>query len=301
MTARGHGNCRGDRLTMRGYAVWGRWIAVCVVAVAVVSCANPTADEQKTEGEWIRELLATDGDALSAFSTAWMADQVGTNDFYRTIDSVHRGYVGTRFFTDSAETQSARQAFDARVYDSVWGTLSFRVGVKMVEYRYLKLLYAGKVLCLRLGGTISQPNPWELWKMEYRFGGQPGVGSPIVEQVTVAGNGQTKQIIPRKLVRLFRDSVLTLHPDSLTNVTVTVQSATTNDSFFVTYPKDGVYLTQVMAHDSVTHTATVPVRSGARFDVIGVQGFKRRAFESEAVGGAVASSIETALIRFYRP
>lgn len=288
-------------MTIRAWTKWGCWLAAVVVAIAAVSCSNPTADEQKAFGELIRELLVTDNDASTAFSLDWLVNQTGTDAFVRTIDSIHRGFKNQKHYTDTKETQGDKEAFSATVVDTIWGTLSYRVGTSMVNYRYSRLLYQGFARFLRLGSTTAHPNPWWLWRMEQRYGSQLGVISPFIEKASVSAAGDTRNLLPRDSVRLFRDSVLTLPPNTLTDVTIQLQTIAADDSFFVTYPRDGVYYTEAMAHDSVSHTATVQVRSSARFEVLGIQGFKRKPFTMGGVSGASAAALQSILIRFYAP
>jgi len=284
----------------RPYTAAGAVVAI----ILALGCTNPVIDEQKTDGEWIRELLTTNADAVAVFSTGFLSDQTGTTSFSRTVDSVKRSFFDTIFFVDSSDTiglQSPKQAIQPRIVDSVFGKLTYMVNGVPATYPYAKLLYAGKARFLKLGGTSSSENPWHLWRMESRYGGQPGLGSPIITTMSVSANGQTMNLLPRPATprRLFRDSVFTVDANVLTAVTVTLTSATDNDSFFVTYPAFDAYQTEVMVHDSLTHTATVEIQSIHRYGVLGVQGFKRRSFQESGFGGAQASSIQSAVIRFY--
>ena len=60
------------------------------------------------------------------------------------------------------------------------------------------------------------------------------------------------------------------------------------------------YQTDVMTHlpGSLNHTATVSVHSGRRYELVAVQGFKRRAFTDTTYTEVTASRIQTAIVAF---
>jgi hypothetical protein len=117
--------------------------------------------------------------------------------------------------------------------------------------------------------------------------------------MTVASASAQKPVATPVNVLIFRDSVLTLPRYTTSNVDVWVVSSRTNDTFFVTYPVVGGYETTAMVHaDSITHTASVPVHSSRRYELLAVQGFKREAFTDTTYAEATATAIRSAILAF---
>jgi hypothetical protein len=276
-----------------------------LLAAVVLSSAfgcDTSVQPDLTDGEQIRLLLDTGLDEAILFSSALLSDQTGTTAYSRTIDSVKRGFVNPRFYDDNVELQSQVLAFEASILDTLFGTVSYRVGGGVETYPYTLLAYGGNAKFLKIGSTSTHPSAWYVWRMQYRHAEKgAGDGSPSIQTATVSSGGVTRPIATPINVRLFRDSVLTVPPATLTDVDVTVVVDTPDDSFFVTYPVAGGYETRALAHDSLTHTATVQVSSGNRFELLAVQGFKREAFTQPAYPEAAATAIRAAAIRFAAP
>lgn len=279
-----------------------RLLAAAVLWTAA-GCDN-SVEPDLTDGEQIRLLLDTGLDEAILFSPAILSDQTGTTDYARTIDSVKRGfvmYLDPPFYYDTIEGQgSQRLAFEARIVDTLFGKVSYRVDGAVESYPYTLLACGGNAKILKIGATSTHPSAWYIWRMQYRRAEKgSGDGSPAIQTMTVASGGIAKSIATPAMVRMFRDSVLTVPAGTLTDVDVTVVVGTPNDSFFVTYPVAGGYETTAMAHDSLTHTATVQVSSNRRFELLAVQGFKREAFTQPGYAEAAATAIRVAAIRFF--
>jgi hypothetical protein len=292
-------------VTIRGWSrLWRTWLlGLCVPLL--FGCEG-TVEPDLTNGEQIRQLLDTGTDESILFSSQIFSDQTGTLAYTRTVDSVKRGFIISRgssfFYDDSVETQGTRLAFEARILDTLFGTVSYNVGGSIESHPYSKLAYGGTAKFLQNGSTSTHPNAWYLWRMQYRHAEQgAGDGSPSIDVMTISSGGITRSIATTQQVRVFRDSVLTLAPGTLTDVTIDVTVKTTNDSFFVTYPVAGGYETAVMAHDSIYHTATVQVSSTRRYELLAVQGFKSDAFTQPGFAEATAVALRSAAMRFSAP
>jgi len=283
---------------------WRTWLlGLCVPLL--FGCEG-TVEPDLTNGEQIRLLLDTGTDESILFSSQILSDQTGTLAFARTVDSVRRGFIISRgssfFYEDSSELQGTVLAFEARVLDTLFGTVTYRIFGTNQSYAYSKLQYGGTVKLLRIGATSTHSNPWWLWRMQYRHAEQgAGDGSPTIDVMTISSGGITKSIATSQSVRVFKDSVLTIAPGTLTDVTIDVTVKTANDSFFVTYPVAGGYETTVMAHDSIYHTATVQVSSTRRYELLTVQGFKSDAFTQPGFPEATATALRSAAMRFTAP
>jgi len=289
-----------QRLSRHAHSI----LALLVVMPLVAACEN-TVEPRPTSGELIREILVTGGDESILFSTAILRDQTGTTAYARTIDSQHRGFVNPRFYEETTEDPGAL-AFEAEIYDTLWGTLTFNVqnlfGPSTIVTRpYVKAAYGGLAKLLD-NSCFTCANPWRIWRMRYRKADQPnGSGDPKITSMTVARD-TTYRVVGSPFVRINRDSVITVKLDSLVNINVRVESDAPDDTFFITYPvASGTYQTVAMAHnvvDSLGHTATVGVRSLNRYELVAVQGFKRQALQDTLYNQAAASAIQTAIVAF---
>lgn len=273
-----------------GLAVWAALCAGCEQAV----------EPKPTSGELIRDVLVNGADESILFSSEVLRHQEGTQAYARTIDSVHRGFVNYRFYTETVEVSGAL-AFEADILDTLWGTLTFNIGGTIVNKPYVKASYGGNAKLLD-NACFTCSNPWRIWKMRYRKADQPnGSGEPKITYMTVTNTAGTYTVVASPQVRINRDSVVTVKLDSLVHLTVRVETNSPDDSFFITYPVAGVYQTEPMGHDlvdSLGHDAVVGVRSLRRFELIAVQGFKRQALQDTLYNQAGASAIQTAIVAF---
>ena len=284
-------NTPGRKIRTRAWA-----LGLCTLLLA--GCST-TVEPELTDGEQIRLLLDTGTDEAILFSAQILSDQTGTVAFSRTVDSVKRGFVNFRFYDDDVELQSPVLAFEARILDTLFGTVTYKIGGITETHPFSRLAYGGNAKLLKIGSTSTHPSPWYIWRMQYRHAEQgAGDGSPSIGVMTITSGGITEQIATPQNVRLFRDTVLTLMPGVLTDVTVEVTVDTPNDSFFVTYPVAGGFETAVMAHDSIYHSATVQVSSTRRFELLTVQGFKSQAFLQSGFPEATAVAIRSASMAF---
>lgn len=276
-----------------------RW-AVCLATLLLAAGCQNAVEPQPTSGELIRDILVTGGDESILFSSAILSNQSGTNAYARTIDSIHRGFVNRYFYADTVEASPAL-AFEADILDTLWGRLSFNVEGTVVVRPYVRPAYGGNAKLLD-NACFTCANPWRIWRMRYRKADQPnGSGDPKVTSMTVTNSAGAYQVVPSPKVLIFRDSVVTVTLDSLVNLSVRVESDAPDDTFFITYPVSGAYFTQAMAHnafDSLGHTAVVGVRSGRRYELLAVQGFKRQALRDTLYNQAASSAIQTAIVAF---
>lgn len=273
-----------------------RWLGLCL---ALLAGCSATVEPDLTDGEQIRNQLEQGTDEAILFSAQLLTDQTGTAAFSRTVDSVRRGFVNFRFYDDTVELQSPVLAFEARILDTLFGTVTYRIGGTTESHPYSRLAYGGNAKLLKIGSTSTHSSPWYIWRMQYRHAEQgAGDGSPSIGTMTVTSGGTTEQIATPENVQMRRDEVLTLPLGTLTDVDVAVTVDTPNDSFFVTYPVAGGYETVAMVHDSIHHTATVQVSSTRRFELLAVQGFKSDAFLVPGFPEATATAIRSAVMAF---
>ena len=276
-----------------------RATAIGLFAAMLLGCEQ-TVEPKPTQGELIRDVLVTGADESILFSSEILRHQEGTLAYVRTIDSVRRGFVNYRFYTEVIEVSGAL-AFEADILDTLWGTLTFNVGGTIVSKPYVKASYGGNAKLLD-NACFTCTNPWRIWKMRYRKADQPnGSGEPKVTLMTVTNTDGTYPVVASPQVRINRDSVVTVKLDSVVHLTVRVETNSPDDTFFITYPVAGVYQTEPMAHDlvdSLGHDAVVGVRSLRRYELIAVQGFKRQALQDTLYNQAGASAIQTAIVAF---
>jgi len=282
------------------------WGGACRRSWSLLACVlllagcEASVDPELTDGELIRQQLDTGTDEAILFSAQILSDQTGTIQYARTVASIRRGFVNFRFYEDSVELQSPVLAFEARILDTLFGSVTYRISGVDETYAFARLAYGGNAKLLKIGSSSTHPNPWHIWRMQYRHAEQGGGdGSPSIGIMTISSGGITEQIATPENVQMRRDDVLTLPMGTPTNVDVDVTVGTPNDSFFVTYPVAGGYETAVMVHDSIHHTATVAVSSTRRFELLTVQGFKREAFTQPGFAEATAIAIRSAVIRFF--
>ena len=290
---------------MKPNAIFGR-AGLCSGALLLSLCAQiltgceNTVEPQPTSGELIREILITGADESILFSPNVLKDQTGTDSYARTIDSLHRGFVNYRFYTETVEVPQAL-AFEADILDTLWGTLTFNVNGTLVSRSYVKAAYGSSAKLLD-NACFSCANPWRIWKMRYRKADQPnGSGDPKITSMTVTNSAGAYPVVASPMVRINRDSLVTVALDSVVNLTVRVVCDAPDDTFFVTYPLAGGYMTQAMSHnlvDSLGHNAVVGVSSLRRYELLAVQGFKRQALQDTLYNQAASSAIQTAIIAF---
>lgn len=277
-----------------------RNIILALISLLATTGCGTVIEPGLSEGEKIRRQVDTGGDESILFSSAILFDQTGTNQFSRTLDSLRRdfvnlaGPVGNGFYADDIETQSTRQAFEGDIVDRLWGTITYRVGANTVTRPYAALAHDGRAKFLKVGSQ------WQLWRLEHRKGfKRAGDGSPDPQSIIVQSDSASQNVDANTLVREFRDSLITLLTNTLSELTVTVTTDTPNDTFFVTYPVVGGYLTTVMNHtDSITHVATIQVQSSRRYELLAIQGFKSEAFRDTLFLESLATTIQTAMIAF---
>jgi hypothetical protein len=271
-----------------------------VVCIWLAAGCEQSVEPQPTSGELIREVLVTGADESILFSTAVLTHQDGTTAFARTVDSLHRGFVNRRFDPNTAEATNAT-SFEADIVDTLWGSLTLNVDGKIRTFPYNKLAYGDYAMLLN-NACFTCSNPWRIWRMRQRKAQLPnGSGEPSITSMTVTNSFAAYQVAPSEQVRINRDSVVTVKVDSTVHLSVRVVSNSPDDTFFVTYPYSGGYLTMPMTHnavDSLGHTADVGVRSGRRFELLAVQGFKRQALRDTLYTQSASSAIQTAIIAF---
>ncbi len=283
-----------------------QFASVCALGLCTllaVGCEQ-AVEPKPTSGELIRDVLVYGADESILFSPEILRSQNGTIAYERTIDSVRRGFVNYRFYTETVEV-SAALAFEADILDTLWGTLTFNItdGINstIVSKPYVKASFGGNAKLLD-NACFTCSNPWRIWKMRYRKAGQPnGSGEPSITLMTVTNTAGVYPVVASPQVRINRDSVVTVKLDSLVHLTVRVETNSPDDTFFITYPVAGVYQTEPMSHnlvDSLGHNATVGVRSLRRFELIAVQGFKRQSLQDTLYNQAAASAMQTAIIAF---
>lgn len=274
-------------------------ILALIVALTAQGC-NPVIQPKLSPGELVRLQIETGADESILFSTAILFDQTGTDQFNRTVERSVRlytdkvGTLGNGFYTESnePELQSPRDAFEARIVDSLWGKITYKIGSNHVTRSYGPLLYRGKARLLKIGS-------WRLWRLEHRGGFRPsGDGSPDPQSIVVQSDNVSQEVTTSNLFRARWDSLITLTTGATSSLTVTVITDTPDDTFFVTYPVAGGYQTTVMSHDSVRHVATVAVSSLRRFELLAIQGFKSEAFKNPLYQDSLATTIQTAMIAF---
>lgn len=281
-----------------GHGKAGRGWLLMLGMLLIAGC-DTSVEPDLTDGELIRQQLEIGTDESILFSAAILSDQTGTIAYARTVDSIRRGFVNFRFYDDSVELQGTVLAFEARILDTLFGSVTYRIGGTTETHPYSKLAYGGNAKLLKIGSSSTHPNPWHIWRMQYRRAEQgAGDGSPAISIMTITSGGITKQVATPENVQMRRDDVLTLPLGTPTSVDIDVTVGTPNDSFFVTYPVAGGYETVTMAHDSIYHSATVQVSSTRRFELLTVQGFKSEAFTQPGFPEATAIAIRSAVMAF---
>ena len=274
-------------------------VAVAAFALwALVAGCDTSVEPIPTPLELVSLTLSGGADESILFSSGILYDQRGTDQFVRAVDSIHRGLENPRFWLNDQDFPSARWTFEGNVVDTAFGTLTFKIGGTTHSVPYLALRYGGFAQLVEL-----VKNQWDIWRMKHRGADRPNQqGEPRFISMSVSDGSRTYDVIKgtrRETVRIFKDSVLTLPVGSQSSVTVTVQTGSIDDSLFVTYPTAAGCQTDVMNHtDSVTHTASVTVESGRRFELLAVQAFKRRAFTYPTYAEAAASVVQTAILAF---
>lgn len=273
------------------------------VVLALASGCAETPEEKKSEGELLRELLQTGLDESIIYSTSILFNQSGA-DFTRTVDSIKRAFVNPLFRTEEEEAGAIGDlACRAGVYDTLFGTITYMVGITPQTFAYSKLTFGGGAKFIKIGTGSGHDNPWWLWRMQYRRGTQAVAESPRITTMTLSKSGSpTYSISTVDTVRVNRDSVLTFDSTEGT-LDIALASQKADDSFFVTYPGVAGLETIAMLHDRTTadslkHTAQVQVQSNRRYELLCVQGFKARFFEQTGLVGGQASTIHTAVLAF---
>ncbi len=268
---------------------------------ALVAGCDTSVEPELTAGEIIRLTREQGGDESILYSSAIVYNQTGTDQFTRSPDSIHRGFERMRFWENDQDFPTPRTTFEADVVDTAFGTLTFKVGATTRSVPFVSLNYGGFTQMFENG-----PGQWEILRVRYRDARRPNrLGDPTIISMSVTSNSQTYNIVEsgntvRVLVR--KSSVLTLPVGVASDVTVVVKTRSIDDSLFVTYPTAAGYQTDVMNHaDSVTHTASVTVESGRRFELLAVQAFKRQAFTDPTYAEAAASAVQTAILAFRLP
>jgi hypothetical protein len=273
-----------------------------LILAMLAGCQSKTTEPVPGPLELILRKLDSGIDESILFSSEILADQTGTDVFARTIDGVGRGLVNGASFIPTDVT--GRLAYRADVRDTLFGTLTFKVGTTFITRAYAALAL-GSISEFYDQTCFSCANGWGVWRMQQREArnsngqAEPAITNMRVRETLDALNAN--QPAPPTYVRIFRDSVLTVLPNTPVSVDITVTTNSPDDTFFVTYPVVSGYMTQAMTHspaDSLNHRATVSVQSGRRYELLAVQGFKRRALTDTLYNEATSTAIQTAIIAF---